>query len=120
MRHEFERCKPWLEDALQYSGGEMTIEDVWQAIEAGELTFWPGKRCAIVLQFVTHPRKRVMNWYLAGGDLNELRDMEQTGTEWAKSNGFDAVVIYGRRGWLRKLDGYQETGTIMEKNLWAV
>lgn len=119
MREEFERCAPWLQAALDHNGGELTIEDVWQAILEGELTFWPGKNCAIVLQFVTYPRKKVMNWYLAGGDLEELREMEKFGTQWARENGIDAVVIYGRRGWLKRLDGYRETGTIMEKDLWA-
>lgn len=55
---EFERCRGWIEDALQYAGGTHTIDDIKQAIAEQRLVLWPGKRSAVVTEFVSTRNSR--------------------------------------------------------------
>lgn len=115
---EFARVAPWLLAAIEYNGGEVSLSDVYDGIRSGEYILAAGEGAAIVLeptQFVTG--KRVMNFFLAGGNLDELREMEQRICAMARQDGFDSVAIFGRRGWLKRLDGYTEQAVYMEKKI---
>jgi len=37
--------------------------------------------------------------------------------QWSGSSGLQRVRIYGRKGWLHVLDGYEEKHVIMDKEL---
>ena len=99
---EFTRCRPWLEAALSYCGGTHVIEDVKAGIDAGDLTLVPLQDSALLLEVVEHPRKKVLNVFLAGGDLDELRAMDPWLVRVA--NGIGAELrLTGRKGWGRAL-----------------
>ena len=115
---EFARCAPWLMSAIEYNGGECSLADVYEGISTGTYALMGGKASALVLEPVTHKSgKRVLNFFLAGGDLQELKEMERQVCEWARVGGFDSVAIFGRRGWLKRLDGYTEQAVYMEKKI---
>ena len=73
---EFKRCEKWLEDALDYAHGTFDINDVFNDVVNGTAQFWPGKNSAVVTQIVPYPRKKVLHFFLAGGDIKELEEME--------------------------------------------
>jgi hypothetical protein len=54
---------------------------------------------------------------LAGGDLEELLDIEEKICSYARINGFTSVEIIGRPGWERMLDGYRRTAVLLRKEL---
>jgi hypothetical protein len=54
---------------------------------------------------------------LAGGDLDELLDIEQDICDYARSHDFDSIEIIGRPGWERILPGYRRTAVLMRKEL---
>ena len=54
---------------------------------------------------------------LAGGNLQEMLDMEKDICSHARTNGFTSVEIIGRPGWERMLDGYRRTAVLMRKEL---
>ena len=54
---------------------------------------------------------------LAGGDLDELLDMEKTICSYARENGFTSVEIIGRPGWERVLQGYNRIAVLLKKEL---
>ena len=117
---QWRRCRPWIEAALAHGGGFYEIGDVENAIEAGDALFWPGQACAIVTQFWTMPRARVLNFWLAGGDLTELVEVLRPRIEaFARDNGCTAVVIAGRKGWQRVLapHGHKPLWTAYMKEL---
>lgn len=117
---EWERCKPWIEAALAYDGGHYGIDDVWSEIAAGNASFWPGKRSAVITQFWNFPKLRACNYWLAGGDLNELiQDMQPVITEWAKANGCSKMIIAGRGGWERALErsGFTKLWTALGRDI---
>lgn len=101
---EFERCKGWLQAALDRGGeGTHTLRDVLEALLAGRAHLWPGTKSALVTEFVYYPRSKTLNLWLAGGDLLELRDMEPKLLEFGLANGCDAMELSGRKGWCRAL-----------------
>ena len=54
---------------------------------------------------------------LAGGDLDELLDIEQDICDYALSHDFDSIEIIGRPGWERVLQGYRRTAVLLRKEL---
>lgn len=120
VRGEWARCRHWIEDALAYDGGLHTIEDIEGYIGQGQAHFWPGKESAVVTQFWNFPQKKALNYWLAGGDMDELlNEMQPVIEEWAKLQGCDMIVIAGRRGWERamKRHGFDYYWTALGKKL---
>lgn len=113
---EWERCRPWIEAALTHAGDFYTADDIKAEIDAGDAVFWPGADAAVVTQFWDFPRAKAVNFWLAGGDLEELRVMHDAIIEWAKAKGCDHAIIAGRSGWSRAL-GYKPAWTAMSKEL---
>lgn len=114
---EFNRCKGYLEGALEYADYTHTIDDVWQAIISEYAAFFPLKKSAIVAEVVKYPNKKTCRIWLAGGDLDELLDAEKYVAEWGKSHGCDAMEIVGRHGWKKKLVDYKSVATVLAKEL---
>jgi len=116
---ELIRCKPWLEAALELSGGTHTLDDVVQAIIKGEKQFWPAPKGCAVTEIVNYPRKKVLHIFLAGGEMEQIIDMDDSAVEFAKMNGCTGMSIAGRKGWKRVLKdkGYVETFTVLGKDI---
>lgn len=118
---EAARLRKHLEAALEYCGGTHTLVDVIEQVYAGHMQFWPGERSAIVTQIVEHPRKRVLAFFLAGGDGAELREMRGRIERWALTeHGCTCATLTGRRGWARSFmveEGYSADLVHMTKEL---
>jgi hypothetical protein len=115
---EFERCWPWLAAAMEQGGHTHSKEHIRGLIEAGDAQLHPLPHGAIVTCVLNHPTGlKELNYWLAGGELNELLKAEGLITEWAKSIGCDRVSISGRHGWRKIFPGYRATSTILVKEL---
>ena len=114
---ELIRSRKWIEDALGYSGGTHTFEDVVAGIVSGRMQFWPAERGCAVTEIVVYPRKRVLHVFLAGGEMDQILDMIGDATEWSKGQGCTSMTIAGRHGWQRVLakHGYRAVMTVLEK-----
>ena len=116
-----EQARPYIEVALQYSGGTHTFEDVAAQISEGKLVFWPGVTSAIVTEIIEYPRKRTLHFFLAGGNIPELRAMYPGSIEWGRKQGCDSVPLTGRKGWVRSFltreEGWNESLVVMTKDL---
>jgi hypothetical protein len=115
----WQRCRGYIEDALEYAGGTHLIEDVEDAIERGEAWFWPGQNSALVTEFLEFPRLKACSYWLAGGDLAELLAMTPEIEHWAKQHGCGRIIECGRPGWVRalKAHGYSPIYTVLGKAL---
>lgn len=101
MVTEIERCRPWIEAALEYSGGTHDFEDIVDGIQSGMMQFWPAPKGCLVTEIVQFPRKKVVNVFLGGGEMEQLANMHPSVIEWAKAQGCTAATIHGRTGWAR-------------------
>ncbi len=114
------RCRPWLEAALARAGGTHGIEDVAQRIAEGGAQFWPGARGAVVTEIYDYPRLKACNYWLLGGDLKALLQMQPAIEAWARGQGCARMLGGGpRRGWARVLEplGYRPQWIIYTKEL---
>ena len=88
---------------------------------SGDAAYWPGDRCAVVTELVTHPKCIALNIWLMGGDLRELRKVVIPRIEdFAVTNGISA--LYGcssRPGMVRIVNrmGYETASVNFVKDL---
>ena len=101
---ELDRCRPWIEDALEYCNGTHSYEDVVQSISEGRMQLWPAPSGCMVTEIVIYPRKKVLNIFLAGGELDQLLDMNSDMNAWAKQQGCTGGTLTGRVGWKKVLE----------------
>lgn len=117
---QYQRCKRWLERALEYSYGTHTIEDIEQGIANGQYILWPGQHSAVLFEIVQHPRMRVAYVFLAGGSIRDIESMLPAMEDWARSIGCARAEFSGRAGWTRSFltgNGYQQRSVTMAKEL---
>jgi hypothetical protein len=73
----------------------------------------------VVGQTVELPRAKILNQWLAAGDLHELLAMRPLVERDAVEMGCSRLTLAGRGGWSRVLApyGYREAGTLFYKEL---
>lgn len=113
----FERCKVWLEAALE--GGFYSIDDVARALAENRAQLWPGANAAIVTEIDTMAQSRVCRVWLAGGDMAEILDMSRGLESWARLQGCTEVLVEGRKGWEKTLAerGYKHFSVVLKKKI---
>jgi hypothetical protein len=114
---EIDRCRPWIEAALEYSGGTHAFEDVADAITEGRMQLWPAPDACMVTEILVFPRRKHLNVFLAGGKLERLHDMWPSLTEWARAQGCHAITASGRRGWSRIAHGKAVEMTLLRQEI---
>jgi hypothetical protein len=120
VREEFDRCWPWLESSMEFTGKTHTKEQVWERIASRKAFFWPNPNSALISEIIQHPSGlRSYNGWLAGGNLEEILQRIPVLEEHGRASGCDRAIVTGRRGWLRVFDGYSEGGTRIYKGLRA-
>ena len=103
VEDELERCRPWIEAALEHSGGTHDFQDVVDELRSGSMQLWPAPKGCIVTQLVIYPKKKVIHVFLAGGNLEQILDMDEDVINWAKQQGCSAGTMSGRLGWKKPL-----------------
>ncbi len=118
---EFDRVAPYISDALEYAGGTHTLEDVRQAVRHGKLQLWPGVHSAVLTEILDTPRQRELHFFLAGGNLDEIKSGYPHVLSWARSVGCTRATFVGRPGWLRTFltreEGWTAPTINMQKDL---
>jgi hypothetical protein len=98
---EISQYRAQIDAALAYASGSHTFEDVCAAVDAGRMQCWPGAHSVVITEILEYPRKRTLNFFLAGGTLAELEAMTPNILAWAKTQGCHDTVFIGRKGWER-------------------
>lgn len=118
---DIDAFRPQLEAALEYADGSHTFEDVARLVAEGNMQFWPGTTSAVVTEIINYPRKKTLNFFLAGGDLAELERMSPIILQWGRSVGCTHAAFCGRPGWERTFltrTGWQKSNmVVLEKPL---
>lgn len=109
-----------IEAALGYSGGTHSFEDVVLEVENGTLQFWPGPHSVIITEIQEHPQKRILHFFLAGGNLAEIQRMVPLIEDWGREQGCTTASLAGRKGWERTFlqhSGWKPKLVLMSKDL---
>jgi|TARA_R110000772_G_scaffold51719_7_gene118735 hypothetical protein len=114
------RSRAYIEAALEYSQGTHTFTDVAAGLLSGRYQLWAGEKSAVVSEITVYPQMKVLNYFLAGGDLDEIKTIHAHIDDWGKRQGCTRATIAGRPGWARtflKDEGYEPTWFILKKDL---
>ena len=105
--------------------GLILAEAVRADLKAADKQLWgyqhEGRVLGIAITSVIDtPRGKAVEVYGAAGTESVHGQIDQIMAEierWAAALGCTRVRILGRKGWLRRLHGYRQTGIIIEKDL---
>ncbi len=102
-----------LEKGLEYSNGEISIEDIYLGLQSREMQLWSAFNedgdcvASMVSEIINYPKKRACRMILVGGGLMKYwLDYQHEFMRWAKENGCDRVEAYCRDGMMRRLEPY--------------
>lgn len=115
LKQDFASAAPHIANALERSGNTHHLNDIYQLLLNKEAALFVGERSAVVTQEITLPVGRQLHFWLAGGDLEELVEIEADVEAAARQVGIKRFSIVGRKGWRNKLPGYREAGVILTK-----
>jgi hypothetical protein len=111
--------RPLLMKALERAGDTHSIQDVAQMILSGRAQFFGDERGACVTEFITYPRRKVLNIWLTVGTLDACLALQPEMEAFALANGATALSAVGRKGWERPLEkhGWRSIGLVLAKVL---
>ena len=109
-----------LDGALAYADGSHTAADIHAGVAKGTFQEWPGDESIIITEIRETPRQRILLFFLAAGNMTELRAMTPGILDWGRMHGCVKAQLIGRHGWTRSWlaqAGWKETARIMERDL---
>lgn len=89
--------------ALEHGPPTHTVEDVLEEIRLQRAQLWEGAKSIIVTEVQDYPRARILHFWLAAGDLDEVIALSHIAMDWGRANGCERATLAGRRGWERAL-----------------
>jgi hypothetical protein len=109
LEKELDRCRPWIEAALDRGGNTHLFEDIADGVKRGTMQFWPADDACAITEIICYPRKKVLHIFLAGGNMDTIVDMDESAVHYAKLVGCTGMSVAGRKGWQRVLEkkGYK-------------
>jgi len=116
---DWQRCKPWLEEALRYSGGTHTMGDIESAIRRKEMALIPRESSAFVIERIQYPQLAALHIFLAAGELEELKHHSPVMDDIARRLHCERITIAGRAGFKRALKdcGFEPRWTVLSKEV---
>ena len=107
-----------IEKALVEGYGQMNYNDVIDFINKGEFQFWSSENSCVITTVDIFPRIKQLTVVIGAGDLAEIDTIiRPVIEEWARHINCDTMLIMGRPGWQRALEGYRRTAVVLEKRL---
>ena len=107
-----------IEKALVEGYGQMNYNDVIDFIKKGEFQFWSSENSCVITTVDVFPRLKQLTVIIGAGDLGEIdKIIRPVIEEWARHINCDTMLIMGRPGWQRALEGYRRTAVVLEKRL---
>jgi hypothetical protein len=112
------RFRELIERALAEGYGQLSYQDVITGINKGEYQFWAAENSCVVTTIDIFPQMKQLTIILGAGDLAEIdTKIRPVIEDWAREIKCDAMIIFGRPGWQRALEGYRRTAVVLEKRL---
>lgn len=120
LSDEIDRCRPWIQAALDNSLRSHDFSDVRTLILTNQAQLWSVDTGCAVTTITYYPRSTVLSLWLCGGDFQDVYNEHYWRIEnFAKENQCDQIVINGRRGWERRMkaEGYKASSVVITKEI---
>ena len=92
-----------IQPALDHGGNTHDFVHIVNGVISGNLHLWPTENSALITEFHNYPNKRYLHIFLAGGDLQEIKDTHGALVDFAKAYNCDGLSLNGRAGWIKAL-----------------
>ncbi len=104
-----------IREALEYSHGSYTFDDVCQGVLTGRFHLYPLKNSLLVMEFQQFPQYSIYHAFIASGSLDELMPLHEDIRLAAKVLGAKYASLSGRPGWIKQLKslGWQHAYSTM-------
>jgi hypothetical protein len=105
--------------ALRRAGDTHTVGDIIAMIQRGAAQFFGDDRGACITEVTVYPRRKVMNIWLAIGELDACLSLIPQMEEFARQQGCTALTECGREGWEPFLAkrGWTRYGLVMMRDI---
>jgi hypothetical protein len=121
----WELIAPYLADAVNYSDGKYSLEGVKKMIRDRQAFLFfvsnkTGVMGVLVLRINEYECSRRACLFLLGGkSLDEWMEFFEQIKKWVMQADCDAIELFGRPGWERKLEkfGFEKTHVLLRLNL---
>ena len=87
------------------------------AVQNGTMVLWSSENAAAITEISDYPLKRVLVVSLAGGDMSEIKGLEDRAAVYGKYLGCSEIHIHGRKGWLKALPEYELEAVTLSKKI---
>lgn len=97
------------------AGSTHTFEDVILSVLKGDMQLWHTPKGSAVTEVINAPRKRIMHWFLAGGEMDQVLRFQDSIRIYARAIGCTEMTLSGRPGWVKVLrrHGWTQKGVLM-------
>jgi hypothetical protein len=85
--------------ALLTSGDLLSIDDLRTLAVSNRVQWWGDERAAIATEVLTYPRRRILNVFMAAGELRGIVALQKEVSDFAQSMGCSHMVAHGRPAW---------------------
>lgn len=111
--------KAMLQSALEFGHNTHSFQDIVNGVASQDMQFWPMDKSCLVTEIVTYPNARALHIFLAAGDLEEIKDIDETLLMFGKQLNAQFISLSGRRGWVKALKDldYQTAHVTMFKEI---
>ena len=106
LTEEIERCRPWIQAALDVGGNTHNVEHIGDAIRDQRMQFWAAEDACIVTEILEFPNYKNIHVFLAGGSLERIMHMRPDIERFGKYVGCKHLTINGRKGWAKTLKDF--------------
>lgn len=108
-----------LERALAIAGNTHTLADIKDALDRREMQAWVKGDSFAITSVHQAPRKKILNVFLAVGELEDVLSLEPQIEDFARSEGCDFIEAIARPGWRRSAAhrGWKSKQEIYRKEL---
>lgn len=106
----WDECEPIIKRALDHSYGESSLEGIRLGLKQNQTQLWVviDKKiiACCICQIYQYELKRVLRGlYLAGTNMRAwLKKLDKVLDEYGRRWGCTEIELYGRKGWLRRLE----------------
>lgn len=108
-----------LTEALERGGSTHSLEDVLAQIRRGDAQLWETEDAVIVTEIHQTPRKKLVHFWLAAGEIDAVVELSKVVLDWAKRHGCEQATLAGRKGWIKALahEGWSPALTLMGREV---
>lgn len=107
--------------ALEHAGGSHTLADIKAGVQSGMFQQWLGEHSVIITEIVQVPQYKILRFFLAGGEIDEIEQMAPGIMFWGVRQGCVKAELIGRFGWQKTFAatklGAKPVAVVMEVDL---